>query len=329
MKNKIDFAVGGQALMEGVMMRSPNYVSIACRKQNGEFITQTYCYQNIIRKYKFLNIPILRGFINMIEMLFIGTKAMNFSTDIFVEDESDDDTDTDSQTNSKSDSQSSKSSPQKAEAAGTLVQVLGILLSIAISMSLAILIFKVIPLATASFAKEQSAFLSQNYIAFNALDAVIKIVLFAAYLKLMHCSKMLRRVFGFHAAEHMSIAAYEQDLNLSQEQIAKQTRFHPRCGTSFLVFVFLLSIFVYTFLPQSPYFITNLSLRVATLPLLAGISYELLKLSAKFPKSAFSKFMSFPGLMFQRLTTLPPEPEMLDTAALALKNALDLESKHK
>ena len=82
-------------------------------------------------------------------------------------------------------------------------------------------------------------------------------------------------------------------------------------------------------MPQSPDFITNLSLRVATLPLLAGISYELLKLSAKFPKSAFSKFMSFPGLMFQRLTTLPPEPEMLDTAALALKNALDLESKHK
>jgi len=145
----------------------------------------------------------------MIEMLFIGTKAMNFSTDIFVEDESANDSNTDSLTDADASAQSLKSSPQKAEASGTIVQVLGILFSIAISMSLAILIFKVIPLATASFAKEQSAFLSQNYIAFNALDAVIKIVLFAAYLKLMHFSKMLRRVFGFHAAEHMSIAAYE------------------------------------------------------------------------------------------------------------------------
>jgi len=317
MKNKIDFAVGGQALMEGVMMRSPNYVSIACRKQNGEFVTQTYCYQNIIRKYKFLNIPIIRGFINMFEMLFIGTKAMNFSTDIFVEDESPDQAST------------ANSHPETTRQSHPIMQVLGLLLSIAISLSLAILIFKVIPLAVASQAKQSSQFLSQNYIAFNALDAVIKIILFAGYLKLMHFSKILRRVFGFHAAEHMSIAAYEQDLHLSQEQIAKQTRFHPRCGTSFLVFVFLLSIFVYTFLPQSPDFATNLILRIATLPLLAGISYELLKLSAKFPKSLFSRIMSYPGLIFQRLTTLAPTPEMLDTAALALKNALDLESKHK
>ena len=143
----------------------------------------------------------------------------------------------------------------------------------------------------------------------------------------MHFSDMLKRVFGFHAAEHMAIAAYEKDLELNQQNISEQTRFHPRCGTSFLVFVFVLSIFVYTLIPKHPDFVTNLVLRVSTLPVLAGISYELLKLSAKYPKSLFSKIMSYPGLMFQRLTTLPPKPEMLDTAALALKNALELESK--
>lgn len=317
MKNKIDFAVGGQALMEGVMMRSPNYVSIACRRENGEFVTHTYAYKNLVQKYKFLNIPVLRGFINMVEMLIIGTKAMNFSTDIFVDDEASDNPQT------QATSQSQTSNLQG------VIQIVGLLFSILISLGLAILIFKVIPLLTATFAKQNSQLLQNSYVAFNGLDALVKILLFAGYLKLMHFSKMLRRVFGFHAAEHMSIAAYEKDLSLDQAHIAKQTRFHPRCGTSFLVFVFMLSVFVYTFLPQSNDFATNLSLRISTLPLLAGISYELLKLSAKFPNSLFSKFMSFPGLMFQRLTTLPPSPEMIDTAALALKNALDLESKLK
>lgn len=315
MKNKIDFAVGGQALMEGVMMRSPNYVSIACRKENGEFVTHSYMYKNLVQRYKFLNIPILRGFINMVEMLLIGTKAMNFSTDLFVDDEGD-------QANQTSEKQTTE-----PKAKSKVFELVTILFSICISLSLAILIFKVIPLAVASVIETHSTMVSSNYILFNTLDSIIKILLFAAYLKLMHFSNMLKRVFGFHAAEHMAIAAYEKDLELNQVNISEQTRFHPRCGTSFLVFVFMLSIFVYTLIPKHPAFITNLLLRVSTLPLLAGISYELLKLSAKFPKSKFSKFMSYPGLLFQRLTTVPPQPEMLDTAALALANALELESK--
>ena len=312
MKNKIDFAVGGQALMEGVMMRSPNYVSIACRKQNGEFVTHSYMYKNLVQRFKFLNIPVLRGFINMVEMLIIGTRAMNFSTDLFVDDE---------ETDNKS---KAKTEPKPKS---KLVELITILFSICISLSLAILIFKVIPLAVASFIESKSPAVSNNYVLFNTLDSVTKIILFAAYLKLMHFSNILRRVFGFHAAEHMAIAAYEKDLELNQQNISEQTRFHPRCGTSFLVFVFVVSIFVYTLIPKHPDFVTNLLLRVSTLPLLAGISYELLKLSAKFPKSIFSKVMSYPGLMFQRLTTVPPKPEMLDTAALALSNALELESK--
>jgi len=312
MKNKIDFAVGGQALMEGVMMRSPNYVSIACRKQNGEFVTHSYIYKNLVQRFKFLNIPVLRGFINMVEMLIIGTRAMNFSTDLFVDDE-----ETDNQPIAKT----------EPKPKSKLVELITILFSICISLSLAILIFKVIPLAVASFIESKSPAVSNNYVLFNTLDSITKIILFAAYLKLMHFSNMLKRVFGFHAAEHMAIAAYEKDLELNQQNISEQTRFHPRCGTSFLVFVFVVSIFVYTLIPKHPDFVTNLLLRVSTLPLLAGISYELLKLSAKFPKSIFSKFMSYPGLMFQRLTTVPPKPEMLDTAALALANALELESK--
>lgn len=312
MKNKIDFAVGGQALMEGVMMRSPNYVSIACRKQNGEFVTHSYMYKNLVQRFKFLNIPVLRGFINMVEMLLIGTRAMNFSTDLFVDDE-----ETDNKPKAKT----------EPKPKSKLVELITILFSICISLSLAILIFKVIPLAVASFIESKSPAVSNNYVLFNTLDSITKIILFAAYLKLMHFSNMLRRVFGFHAAEHMAIAAYEKDLELNQQNISEQTRFHPRCGTSFLVFVFVVSIFVYTLIPKHPDFVTNLLLRVSTLPLLAGISYELLKLSAKFPKSIFSKVMSYPGLMFQRLTTVPPKPEMLDTAALALANALELESK--
>ena len=312
MKNKIDFAVGGQALMEGVMMRSPNYVSIACRKQNGEFVTHSYMYKNLVQRFKFLNIPVLRGFINMVEMLLIGTRAMNFSTDLFVDDE-----ETDNKPKAKT----------EPKPKSKLVELITILFSICISLSLAILIFKVIPLAVASFIESKSPAVSNNYVLFNTLDSITNIILFAAYLKLMHFSNMLRRVFGFHAAEHMAIAAYEKDLELNQQNISEQTRFHPRCGTSFLVFVFVVSIFVYTLIPKHPDFVTNLLLRVSTLPLLAGISYELLKLSAKFPKSIFSKVMSYPGLMFQRLTTVPPKPEMLDTAALALANALELESK--
>jgi len=344
MKQKIDFAVGGQALMEGVMMRSPNHVSLAVRSESGKIFEHSYFYKNIIQKYKFLNLPILRGAINMIEMLIIGTKAMNYSTDIFTQEldathttktqNSKNTKNSKTSTNSTNNSDSTSSSENADNAGSTQataawVQNLMLVLSLFFAFGLAVVIFKLLPLAAASFASSKFQVLEQNYILFNSFDALVKILLFAAYLKALHFSKTLRRVFGFHAAEHMSIAAYEKDLELNQANIREQTRFHPRCGTSFLVFVFVLSIFVYTFLPQASSFALNLLYRVLCLPLLAGIAYEILKYAGRNPDSRFARFVSMPGLYFQRLTTLPPEADMLEVAAVSLKNALRLETNYQ
>ncbi len=190
---------------------------------------------------------------------------------------------------------------------------------------MSLFLFKFLPLYLTDFLSKNVAILNQNYLYYNLVDGLIKITFFVVYIGVLGLLPSLHRVFQYHGAEHKSIYTYEKGLPLEVKHAKKMTRFHPRCGTSFILVVFLLSIFIYTFVPRQPDFLLNFLLRVAFLPLVAGVSYEVLKWSAKHSEHPLVKIVTLPGLLFQRLTTQEPSDDQLEVALAALRRALEME----
>jgi uncharacterized protein YqhQ len=305
---KIDFAVGGQALMEGVLMRSPHFNAISVRDPDGKIVEKKEQYVNLTARFHLLNLPLLRGVINMFEMLVIGTRALNFSSLVSL---------------GESPREGGDNLSPKGWANLTVA------LSMVFGLGLAIFLFKFLPLWFTAWLSTLLPVLENNYLLYNLVDAVTKTLLFIGYLSLMNLSADLRRVFMYHGAEHKSIMTYEQGLPLTVENARRQTRFHPRCGTSFILLVFLLSILVFTLLPKNPDFLTNFSLRLLALPLVAGLSYEVLKASARRSDSTFFRLLAAPGLLMQRLTTREPDDSILEVGLNSLKLALQSEQQHQ
>lgn len=305
-EEKFDFAVGGQAVIEGVMMRSPRHITIAVRKQNGSIKVKKDHYLSVIQKHKFLNIPIVRGVINLFEMMIVGTKAINFSANesLDMEEEIKD---------------------EKKSKVRQLFEGLMFIISLIVALGFSLLLFKFIPLFITTFLDKNIAAIHNNYLLFNLVDGIIKATIFLTYVYLLSLIPSFRRVFEYHGSEHKSIITYENKLPLTVENAKKQTRFHPRCGTSFIIIVFIISIFVYSLLPKQEEFLQNFLLRLSFLPLVAGISYEALKLSAKHSEKAFIKILIAPGLAFQKLTTKEPKDDQLEVGLDSLKAALVLE----
>jgi len=303
-KNTIDFAVGGQALLEGVLMRSPNFNVISVRDPEGKIVQKSEFYQNLVKRIKILNIPLLRGIISMFEMLLIGTRALNFS------------------------SQTALGEKETKKEKGNAWANLSIIFSLVFGLVLALFLFKFVPLLITNFLSRYLPVLNDNYLLYNLLDACIKTCLFVGYIALMGLVPDLKRVFMYHGAEHKSIMTYENGLPLTVENARKQIRFHPRCGTSFILLIFVISIVVFTLIPKNPDFLTNFSLRLLALPLIAGVSYEVLKLSAK-KQNIFFRIVAAPGLLMQRLTTSEPDDSMLEVALNSLKIALEAEKDYQ
>lgn len=304
---KIDFAVGGQALIEGVLMRSPNFNAISVRTPDGLIAEKNEHYRNLIQRVKLLNIPVLRGIINMFEMMIIGTKALNFSS-------------------LKALGEPEKKSTPKSEHG--FMANFSVIFSTVLGLVLAIALFKFVPLLLTNSISGFWPALNDNYLLYNLIDALIKTSLFVAYIMLMSLLPDIKRVFMYHGAEHKSIMTYEHGLDLTVDNARSQTRFHPRCGTSFILIVFLLSIAVFTLIPKNPDFTANFLTRLLALPLVAGLSYELLKTSARNPANWFFKILSAPGLLMQRITTQEPDDNMLEVGLNSLKMALESEKKY-
>jgi len=302
-----DLAVGGQAVFEGVMMRTPNAVSISVRDPKNQIQNMSFPYKTLTQRYKFLNLPILRGMINLVEMTRLGTKAINYSVDIGLDEEP-------------------KENASKFEKIlHSTLQIFSVIFSFIFAMFL----FKYIPLLSSEIISNNFVSVSENYVLFNFIDSLVKISIFALYVTLLTLSSSLRRVFQFHGAEHMAVHAYEKDLDLTVKNVQKQTTLHPRCGTSFLVFVFLFSVLFYTFIPKNPSFWINLGSRILALPLLVGFSYEILKLAGKYSHTWVFKLISVPGLAFQRLTTKQPDDSQVEVAIHALDQAFKIEENAK
>lgn len=284
--------LGGQAVIEGVMVKSLKNLAIVVRKPNGKIKVKKEKIKSLLR-YRFFKLPFIRGFINLIEILIIGIKALNYS---------------------------SSEATGEDEDMGFFAMALMFLLAFA----LAIFIFKFIPLAITQFFSKVLNF-SQNRYIFNILEGILKVLFFVGYIYIISFAKDVKRVFQYHGAEHMSIACFEAGKKLTTENIRKFSKEHVRCGTSFIVLVILISIIVYSFLPIDISLLWKFMWRILLLPVIAGISYEVLKISHKFEKKFLLNIFIKPGLWIQKMTTKKPDNRQIEIAKKAVEAVIAME----
>lgn len=292
-------SIGGQAVIEGVMMRGPKKVAIAVRKPDGEIEVDVKDNIPLAKRNKILSVPVIRGSVSLIDSLMTGIKSLTYSASFFEEEEEE----------SKFDKFLKKKLGDKAENA-----IMGF--SLVLSFIIAIAIFVGIPTYSASLIGR----LTQNTLLKNLLEGVIRLVIFILYIYLISKMKDIQRVFEYHGAEHKSIFCYEAGEELTPENARKYKRLHPRCGTNFLLIVMLISIVLFSFLGW-PGALMRIISRIIFLPVVAGLSYELIKWLGK-SDSTLARILSYPGLMLQNLTTREPDEKQLEVAIAALKAVL-------
>jgi len=305
-----DLSVGGQAVIEGVMMRSTDRVSTAVRRMDGSIVVRNEDFIPISKRNKLLGLPIVRGAVSFIEMLMIGIKGLNYSAEVAAID-----------VEKLEGKDSGEDKPSKSTS--TML-----LLTVVFALALGVGIFFYLPLWFSSLLN-----VSRDAVAFNLVAGVFRVIMFLAYIWLISRFSDFKRVFQYHGAEHKSIFAYESGKELTPQNAQEFTTRHPRCGTSFILIVALFAILVYSVSDTLFAVITgyppNLGQRFlvhfSLLPFVAGGSYELLKLSGKTRENAITKVFMAPGLWLQALTTREPSDDQLEVAIAALKNALRME----
>ncbi|MBR4151801.1 MAG: DUF1385 domain-containing protein [Selenomonadaceae bacterium] len=274
--------VGGQAVIEGVMMRGFGKVATAVREPDGNINVQVKPVSSITERFPILKLPFLRGAVTLFESLILGMKSLSFSA----------------QTAGEEDEQLTDK-----ELIGTIILAIG----------LACVLFIAIPTFAAKFFHT----LTDDPIILNLAEGFLRLIIFLAYLFAISQMKDIQRVFQYHGAEHKTIFCYEADLPLTVENVKKFPRLHPRCGTAFLLIVMLVSIFVFAFLGW-PDLLERILSRIILLPLVAGISYEIIRFSARSGNS-FVKLATLPGLWLQYLTTREPDDSMIEVAIKSLE----------
>jgi uncharacterized protein YqhQ len=303
--------VGGQAVIEGVMIRSPERIATAVRAQDGKIVVRARPYKALPKRKKWLDVPILRGAISFFEMLILGIASLNFSADIAA-------------TEATTEGGETKT-PDPKEYKG--MSTTAILLTTVIGLGAGIFLFFFLPLW---FAKLLG--LQKGALGFNLVAGAIRVAMFISYVWALSLFRDFKRLFEYHGAEHKSIFAYENGEELTLENVNKYVTFHPRCGTSFLLIVAVLAILVYSvsdtlyqmITGAPPPLLNRFAVHFSLLPIVAGTSYELLKLSAKYSGKWWWRPMTAPGLWLQRITTREPDPEQLEVARVAVWSSLGM-----
>lgn len=290
--------IGGQAVLEGVMMRAPRAMAIAVRRPSGEIVVKREQMPPLAERFPLVKLPLLRGAVALATSLVIGIKALNFSAnEALVEEE-------------QEGQEAKKEELSSWALAGTMVVAFGF----------GIALFFVLPLY---LTKLLVPVIGDNNIVFNLVDGLIRVAVFLLYIWSIAKMKDIERVFQYHGAEHKTIYAFEAGAELTLEKVKGFSRLHPRCGTSFLLIVMLVSIAVFSLIPKAWPFVWKALSRVVLLPLIAGISYEFLKWSAKNDQHPLVKLVITPGLALQRLTTREPDDDQLEVAIRSVQEALD------
>ena len=320
--------VGGQAVLEGVMMRSPHAWAIACRKPSGEVVTMTEPLDRPSEKHKWMAWPIVRGVMTLGYAMTLGYRALRFSANVAIEDIMDEGTekkDVATATSAVPPAQSAANSSKSAgrEKAATVSSWLAAV-NIVISIAFFIFMYKYIPLLAATELKKIDPALGGRVI-FNLIDGAIRLALFLLFIWGVSLWKDIRRVYEYHGAEHKTVFAFEDGKPLEAAEVQKYSTFHPRCGTSFLMTVMLISIGFYMLIPYTTFW-ARFASRIVLLPVIAGVSYEIIRYAAKHRGSLFA-LMTAPGLWLQRITTKPPSDEQAQCAILALDQATSLEKE--
>jgi uncharacterized protein YqhQ len=290
--------VGGQAVMEGVMMRAPHSYCVAVRKPTGEIVTEEMPVSRMSEKYPWLKYPILRGLGTLGQAMSLGMKALQFSTNAALDD---------------------GSSEKPTELPQWMIAV-----QVTVSLLFFLAMYKFVPLKAAQYLSNLAPVL-KGQIAFNAVDGLIRLAIFLGFLFLISRFKDINRVFEFHGAEHKVVFNFESGRPVTVENAQQFVTWHPRCGTSFLFVIMIISMLVYMLVP-APTFAAKLIERIAFLPLIIGISYELIRFAAK-RRGSFLALLTAPGLWTQRITTKPPSDDQTAVAIRALEGAMALEAK--
>jgi uncharacterized protein YqhQ len=327
--------VGGQAVLEGVMMRSPHAWAIACRKPSGEVVTMSQALDRPSEKHKWMAWPIVRGVMTLGYAMSLGYRALRFSANVAIEDMlQSDDTDTahvatgaSSVPPKRSEAEPSPDVSTKTQTREKAASISGWLAAgnVVISLAFFIFMYKYLPLLAATELKKVNPALGGQII-FNLVDGGIRLILFLLFIWGVSLFPDIRRVYQYHGAEHKTVFAFENGDPLETAAVQKYSTFHPRCGTSFLMTVMLISIGFYMLVPFTTFW-ARFASRIALLPVIAGVSYEIIRFAAKHRGSLFA-LMTAPGLWLQRITTQPPSDEQAQCAIVALDHAMALEKEN-
>ncbi len=293
--------VGGQAVLEGVMMRSPHAWGIAVRKPSGEIAAHSEAIDRPSEKRPWLGWPFLRGLATLGQAMSLGFRALRFSANVAL------------------DEIPREKDQKKVELNGWLAAV-----NIAISVGFFIFFYKFVPLLAATELKTRIPALNNNVV-FNLADGVIRMLLFLLFIWGISLWKDIRRVYEYHGAEHKTVFAFEAKDPLETGAVQRYSTFHPRCGTSFLMTVMLISVGIYALVPYTTFW-ARFGARIALLPVIAAVSYEIIRFAAKRRSSLFA-LMTLPGLWLQRITTQPPSDDQVECAIHALNQAMELEKE--
>ena len=288
-----DAPIGGQAVLEGVMMRGVSTWAVAVRKPEGEIEITSEPLVSWAKRHRILRLPVIRGVVALGESLKIGFRALGISANAQIAEEED------------------------MEPIGGFTWAL----TIAFSLALAVVLFFVIPVGATSLIKDQLG----SALLFWLVEGVLRTLIFIGYLVLISRLSDIRRVLEYHGAEHKTISAYEADDELVPERVQRYSRLHPRCGTSFLLIVMVLAIFVFAPIGLPEWYWLLLS-RILGIPLIAGLSYEVIKWAGRNRRKRWVRGLMWPGLMLQNLTTREPDDEQVEVAVAALQEVLSFES---
>ena len=302
-----DVLVGGQAVFEGVMMRSPRSYSVAVRRPDGSVVVKKDLLQRPADRKFIWGFPVIRGVATLGQAFTLGIRALKFSTDQII-----------SSLGSEHREKGEMQSPESGREISTWLMTLNII----IALGFFVLLFKVLPLLLTSWLNLHSASLNNRFF-FSLVDGLIRMAIFLLYIFLVSRIRDIRRMFEYHGAEHKVVFTFESGEPLLVSNAMKFSTFHPRCGTSFLMVVMLISTLIYAFIPFESFLLKLLS-RVILIPVIAGISYEVIRFAA-LNKSRILDLLTLPGLWLQRVTTREPDERQLEIAIRALDEALQLE----
>lgn len=286
-KPKPEDIAGGQAILEGVMMRHGNKIAAAVRRPDKEIVFQEREYIPLTKRYKVLGWPLVRGTISLFEMMILGIKCLMFSAEVALSEE--------------------EQKPQGWE----------LYVSLVISFSVAIFFFVVVP---AFFFTKIKTFID-SLILLNILEGCVRLGLFLSFLTATLLMSDMRRVYMYHGAEHKTVFAWEDGQDLTVENVKNYSTRHPRCGTSFILFVMIVSILVFSLLGR-PDFLHRVIYKILLMPVIAGISYEAIRFTGKYSRFKLVQILSWPGLALQKITTREPDDEQIEVAIAAMKKVI-------